>query len=188
MYNSASSLMAFYRVALDKTYDYLSNTKQTSTTERVGTSPSYWTQITTFLASPTHVIDNIYIGSAYNAACYSTLKNLGIEVIMNITTEISEYFPNNFIYKTYKIYDNNQEDISQYLDDAYNYIEENKDKKILIHCYMGASRSASIVMHYLIKKYNMTVDEAYNKLKEKRLIVNPSKKFAENLHESTLMQ
>lgn len=181
-----NSLVAIYRVAKDKTYDYLTNSKETSTSERIGTAPSYWTQAITFFSCPTKVVDNIYIGSAYNAADYSTLKSIGIDIILNITTEISEYFPNDFTYKTYKIYDNNQEDISEYLENAYKYIEENKDKKILIHCYMGASRSASIVIYYLTKKHNMTIDEAFKFLKEKRPTVNPSKKYAENLHDSTI--
>lgn len=176
-----NSIVALYKVIVDKSYDYFVNNQETSTNQRVDNSINYYNQFKTFFSEPTYVIDNIYIGSAYNAASYNTLKKFNIHTILNITNEISEYYPDDFLYKTYKIYDNNKDDISEYLNDAYNYINNNAEKNILIHCYMGASRSASIVIYYLIKKHNMSLDEAYKFLKDKRPTINPSKKYAESL-------
>ena len=41
----------------------------------------------------------------------------------------------------------------------------NNNKNILVHCFMGASRSASIVVNYMVKKHSYTVDDAINFLK-----------------------
>ncbi len=139
---------------------------------------------------PTLIVDNIYLGSAYNAATYSTLKKLDIKVIINVTTEISNYFPDDFTYYKYSLYDNNKQTINKYLDDSFEkikYHQDNTPGNILIHCYMGASRSVSIVIHYLMKTMvnndgsYFTFDEALTYIKNKRPIVNPTHKLSDDI-------
>ena len=43
-----------------------------------------------------------------------------------------------------------------------------KNENILIHCYMGSSRSATIVILYLIDKYKMSLEKAIHYIKQKR--------------------
>lgn len=43
-----------------------------------------------------------------------------------------------------------------------------KNKKILVHCYAGAQRSAAIVAMYIIFKFHLTPDDAIRKIKEIR--------------------
>ena len=47
---------------------------------------------------------------------------------------------------------------------------------------MGASRSATILAYYLIKENGMNVKEAYDFLKNKRNLVNPTYKFYKDLY------
>ena len=61
----------------------------------------------------------LYIGSALNAASYYDLIKLNIKIIVNVTKEISEYYPDDFIYLNYDIYDNNDDSITKYLEEAY---------------------------------------------------------------------
>jgi len=70
------------------------------------------------------------------------------------------------------INDTHGENIDEYFDKAYDFIEKSLDKneKVLVHCKIGMSRSATIIISYLMKKYNMTVDESLKYLKEKRSI------------------
>ena len=61
-------------------------------------------------------------------------------------------------------------------------LETNNSKKnILIHCFMGSSRSASCVILYLMNKYEMTFEESYNMIKKLRPIVNPNTSFVKQL-------
>jgi hypothetical protein len=182
-----NSLLACYRVFYDKTCDYFFKQSTFTKIERIFPIITYYdyffnviNQYYFFFSSPTHIIDNIYLGSAFNAASYYTLINLNIKKIINVTQEISPYFNNDFEYKIYKLYDNNNDNISDYLEDSYNYITNTTDN-ILIHCYMGSSRSATIVIYYLMKKYNMTLDNSINFVKEKRNIINLTKKFKNEL-------
>ena len=45
---------------------------------------------------------------------------------------------------------------------------------IQVHCFMGISRSATVVCAYLIATMEMTPDEALAAAKEKREIVSPN--------------
>jgi hypothetical protein len=139
------------------------------------------------ITEPTLIVDNIYLGSAYNAASSSTLKRFNITVIINATTEIRNYFPDEFTYYRYSLYDNNKNSIDKYLDDSFSKIKHHQDNtggNILIHCFMGASRSVSIVVNYLIKTMknndgsSYTFEEALQFIKNKRPIVNPTHKLA----------
>jgi protein tyrosine/serine phosphatase len=144
-------------------------------------------QMHTFFSKPTHIIDNIYLGSAFNASNLDTMNELNIGLIINMTSEISNYHSDKIIYKKYPIYDNNCESIKPYLEKIYDqiisYQELNNKKNIFIHCFMGASRSATVVAYYLIKKHKYTVDDALQFMKEKRNVVNPTMLFYQELNE-----
>jgi hypothetical protein len=158
--------------------------------KRILPEVTYTEAVTTFFNDPTHIIDNIYLGSAFNAASYDTLKKHNIKVILNITKEISNYFPNEFIYERCNIYDNNKHSIQKFLQHIYSrikYHQENTDGNILVHCYMGASRSASVVIYYLMNNTKFddgtpyTFEDSLNYMKNKRIIVNPSFRFTKDL-------
>jgi protein-tyrosine phosphatase len=49
-----------------------------------------------------------------------------------------------------------------------------ENKKVVVHCEVGMSRSPTIVISYLMKYQNMTLREAYNHVKKRRPIVSPN--------------
>ena len=63
------------------------------------------------------------------------------------------------------------------------FLTKNKDKGIFVHCFMGSSRSATIVIAYLIKYQNYRVRDAINYVKEKRCVVNLNVDFFNQLIE-----
>ena len=142
-------------------------------------------QIQTFFSEPTYIIDNIFLGSAFNASNYNSLKQNNIGLIINMTNEISNYYVNEIIYKKYGLYDNNKEPIIQYLEQTFKDIIEFQhkypNKNILIHCFMGASRSASILTYYIHKKFNLSIDDSIIFIKNKREIINLTTLFYNQL-------
>lgn len=80
-------------------------------------------------------------------------------------------------------------DISQHFEETYNFIDKvRKKSNILVHCYAGISRSATIVIAYLLKKYNYSLDKVICMVKRKRnkvffylFQINPNKGFIEQL-------
>ena len=53
--------------------------------------------------------------------------------------------------------------------------------KVLVHCKMGISRSASVVISYMMKEYEMDLAATIIRVKEKRSVVNPNKSFIKQL-------
>ncbi len=196
------------KVLVDRTTDFVSyylmpdndldesneftNTTNTSniiqtTKKRIFTPKSKLDQIQTFFSEPTHIIDNIYLGSAFNASNYNSLKKNNIGLIINMTNEISNYYEDEIEYKKYGLYDNNLQPIQQFLNlalmDILEFQQYNPTKNILVHCFMGASRSASIVAYYLHKKHNKNINDAIIFMKNKRIVVNPTVLFYNQLLE-----
>ena len=54
-------------------------------------------------------------------------------------------------------------------------------KNILVHCQMGKSRSASVIIYYLMRKYNMTYNSAKTLLRSKRSLIEPNSYFEKQL-------
>ncbi len=65
------------------------------------------------------------------------------------------------------------------IDIGYDFIDRSiqGNGNILIHCMAGISRSASLTIYYLMKKYSVSYDEAYNYVKNKRKIIDPNSCF-----------
>ena len=108
-----------------------------------------------------------------------------INVILNITDEISNFYEadGQFTYYRFPIRDNNSDEISTILNETYNVIEHHisRGDRILVHCYMGASRSASVVIHYIMKRFKIPYWKAVRTIKIQRPVINLSEKFDNTL-------
>lgn len=205
LFNITNNFFAPLKVFYDKSYEYLTyyfydyfKDENNVNIERIYKRISTYKQVISFFKQPTYIIDNIWLGNARNAASFYDLHDKNIKMIINVTNEISNYYPNSFEYINYKINDNNKDTIINFLNDSYNkiknYQQKNKDKHILIHCFMGSSRSASILLFYLMKTLKndddteFTLNQAINFLKEKRNVINPSEKFILDLQDTIHLQ
>ena len=179
------------RMFKDKTYQSVINWyyKEHFNVDRIyNESGTVYNHFKKLSMSMTPIIDNIYLGNACDASFYYKLKNESIGLIINVTKEIPNYFEEDFEYYNIKINDVNSETFTdKTFEDTLTKIEEyqntHPDKKILIHCYMGSSRSATIVLAYLMKIHAMTLQESLKLLKKKRSIVNVNTSFYTNLKE-----
>ena len=54
-------------------------------------------------------------------------------------------------------------------------------KSVLVHCTMGMSRSATLVLVYLVRHLNMTLAEALMYTKERRPVASPNPGFMAQL-------
>lgn len=124
------------------------------------------------------ITDGLYIGNIEDSSNFQKLKNENIQYIVNVTPDIPIYFPKDFNYCRIPIDDRSDVNIYPYLAPAADYIESNIQKgNVFVHCYAGISRSASIIIAYLILKKNYTYEEAYNLVKSKRHIIHPNPGF-----------
>lgn len=150
-----------------------------------------YSQVLSFFKSPTHIIDNIFVGNARNAASKSILTENNIKMIVNVTEDIPIFYPDVYTYHQIKIEDNNKDSIKNFLEKSYLEIkkfQEESDQNILIHCFMGASRSVSILIYYILKemknkKETIDIDETIKFIKDKRSIINPTLKLISDIKE-----
>jgi protein-tyrosine phosphatase len=61
------------------------------------------------------------------------------------------------------------------------FIKEDKNQNVLIHCTAGISRSGTIVLNYLMTEHNMSLDDALEFARKKRKIINPNIGFINQL-------
>lgn len=88
-----------------------------------------------------------------------------------------------FDYLNIRVYDDEKTDLLKYWDNTFKYITKAKKEgsKVLVHCKMGVSRSASVVIAYAMKAMNWNFEKALNHVKEKRNCIKPNTSFLAQL-------
>ena len=155
--------------------------------DRIYPDQSYYSWLV-LLNEPSHIIDNIYLGSAFNAADKKLLELNHFDMIINATKSISNYFPDDFTYHNYPADDLDGGSLKEHYENFYQTVlafenQNDGSAKILVHCYAGRSRSAALVLYYLTKRYQMTITEALELLTKKRPLVNINQEFIREIQE-----
>ncbi|XP_071945241.1 protein phosphatase Slingshot homolog 1-like isoform X2 [Antedon mediterranea] len=135
--------------------------------------------------APSLIFDYLYLGSEWNASNYDELEENQIGYILNITKEIDNFFPSTITYHNVREYDIESTYLLKYWDDTYKFIKSAKmaGSKILVHCKMGISRSASSVIAYIMKEYKWPMKRAFDFVKGKRKCIKPNSAFMNQLVE-----
>mmetsp|Transcript_95344 Transcript_95344/g.179258 ORF Transcript_95344/g.179258 Transcript_95344/m.179258 type:complete len:387 (-) Transcript_95344:89-1249(-) len=129
---------------------------------------------------PSEILDGfLYLGDVENACSRSQLREYGITRILSVTTspELGQHedVKRIFLY----IRDAEDEDISVLFSPACDFIKQAKQDKerVLVHCMAGRSRSATLVLAFLMRHEHMTLHDAFILAKQRRSIVFPNVGF-----------
>ncbi|XP_055852854.1 protein phosphatase Slingshot [Episyrphus balteatus] len=133
--------------------------------------------------APTEIFEHVYLGSEWNASNLEELQRNGVRHILNVTREIDNFFPGMFDYFNVRVYDDEKTNLLKHWDNTFKYITRAKAEgsKVLVHCKMGVSRSASVVIAYAMKAYNWEFHHALQHVKERRSCIKPNKNFLSQL-------
>ena len=131
----------------------------------------------------TEIIDNIFISDISSAFNFEELKKDKITHIITTILAVEPMYPDDFSYMNLHARDITNENLLQHFDKCYNFIEDalSSNGRVLIHCSYGISRSSTIVISYLIKKYKMTYHQAIDLVKSKRPVIEPNDGFKRQL-------
>jgi len=133
----------------------------------------------------TEIIDNLWLGSIKSASNRKALEKRNIETIVSAVLGASAIYFFDFNYERAKLRDVENEDIiteiKRLLPIIHQDLQENKG--VLVHCFCGVSRSASLVAAYLMKYNDMTLKQALKFMKDKRDIINPNEGYIKQLQE-----
>nr|CAG8436378.1 6998_t:CDS:2 [Entrophospora candida] len=140
---------------------------------------------------PIRILDNLYLGSELNAANRSMLNRLNIEFILNVallqsarsamlsgiplTVPATSKHNKQIKYKKF-FWTHNQENLISDFDSAFAFINEARSagKSILVHCQCGVSRSASLIIGYVMEANSMNLNQAYEFVKNRSPYISPN--------------
>ncbi|KAL1812632.1 hypothetical protein ACET3Z_022697 [Daucus carota] len=138
---------------------------------------------------PSLISSTLFIGGALAARSQYTLQHLGITHILCLcSNEIGQsdsQYPDIFQYKNFSINDEEDANIDDLFAEAHHFIDDVEEigGKVLVHCFEGRSRSATVVLAYLMLKRNLTLQKAWNTLKRVHRRAQPNDGFAKILVE-----
>ncbi|KAI5847940.1 protein-tyrosine phosphatase-like protein, partial [Morchella snyderi] len=138
------------------------------------------------------IYPNLWLGSLQAAESAEILQTCGITDVISITSHRPRIPPNLGITKThFRLRDNTEADLLSILPDCIRKIEEvmstpplapgAPERKVLVHCRMGISRSGGMVVAYAMKHANIPARLALEFVRSRRPIVNPNKAFMAQL-------
>ena len=123
------------------------------------------------------IIPNLWLGNRNSPQELDKLESKNIKLIINCSKDIIYETNENIQVIRLAIHDLNSVESNQILETQIDYLTEiiniylNNNYGVLIHCYAGVQRSATVVLCYLLKYKNMSLDMAKAIMKEKRSIV-----------------
>ncbi|KAL0484966.1 dual specificity protein phosphatase [Acrasis kona] len=140
------------------------------------------------------VSDFLYLGDRENSQTLSQLKDCKINYILNMAQELPNKFEDTPEDPEYQINylklgtgDTIFDVIHPLFEKAVQFIDKARSNggRVLIHCSMGVSRSATVTAAYLMRTDKLDVDEAIEIIKKERSIINPNESFRAQLKEHT---
>ncbi|ORX85261.1 hypothetical protein BCR32DRAFT_217217 [Anaeromyces robustus] len=147
----------------------------------------------TIIPHYTKVLPYLYIGTETIPASEDAvirLKKLKVTHVLNVAMEcnVGVTFPEDqIVYKKIDLADNLAENIAKYLWESCEWIENERKKNsnavFYIHCKAGKSRSATVVIAYLMKVEHWSLNKAYSYLKDLRPNISPNLGFMSALLE-----
>lgn len=138
------------------------------------------------------ICPGIYLGP-YACAAKTKLEYLKANGITHLicirhvmeSNIIKPNFPGEFTYKVLDVSDTFDQNIIQFLPETRSFIDGalQSQGKVLIHGNAGISRSAAIVIGYVMEKFGVAYKEAFQYVQMKRFCVNPNNHFVHQLVE-----
>ncbi len=170
-------LWAYSKLLQNKVFAKLFSKRHIESPDRVNDELPFYERYWYYFwsAEPTCILPKLYVGSAKNASDFESIQRNKFSLIVNATTEIENFFEkrDDIQYWTVPLDDSKDgsiESVEVCFKETIHKMKEaiDKDQVVLCHCFMGASRSVAVICGYLITFQNMTFEEAYTFVQEKR--------------------
>ncbi|KAJ6485832.1 protein-tyrosine phosphatase-like protein [Mycena sanguinolenta] len=133
------------------------------------------------------IVPRVYLSDYFSARDEGLLAQLNITHVVTVLDRdptIPKCIPEDHRLHI-SIADRNDVDIQQYLTQTTDFITaalaENENNNVLVHCFQGVSRSATVVCAYIVATTYMTASESIAYAQSKRSIVCPNVGFRNQL-------
>ena len=132
--------------------------------------------------------NRVFLGNEDNARNLELLQSYAITHVISLTQSV--YHPEKMVYYPINIDDSPVANIYQYfepcvefINDALNARDSQAGMNVLVHCAAGVSRSASIVIAYIMSAQRVDYETALAMVRADRHFVNPNEGFVLQLRQ-----
>ncbi|KAG2306767.1 hypothetical protein Bca52824_026515 [Brassica carinata] len=135
---------------------------------------------------PSLIQEGLYLGSVAAACNKNLLKSYNVTHILTVASSLIPAHPDDFVYKVVRVVvDKEDTNLEMYFDECFDFIDEAKKLggSVLVHCFVGKSRSVTIIVAYLMKKHGMTLTQALLHVKSIRPVASPNAGFIKQLQD-----
>ena len=125
------------------------------------------------------IIEGLYLGDHIASENKYILSRNGITHILTIGTGLYPKFPQKYTYKWIAELDSPTANLKQHFAACHRFINAAfaAGGRVLVHCFAGISRSATVVISYLMKEHGMTLNAATQLVRSRRWFINPNPGF-----------
>jgi hypothetical protein len=143
------------------------------------------------------VAPGIWLGSITDAHCPDELRIRNIRGVVTVVIGVQPSYPLLFDYHSVAVRDVAQEQLAPHFGAAHSFMDNilkgrstggaltgphtGPPPSVLVHCMHGASRSASVVISYLMRDRRLFLQEALEQVRRARPRVNPNSGFMQQL-------
>lgn len=129
---------------------------------------------------PVQILNYLFLAGEKVAGSRAILNKYNIKHIVNTAIECENSFPNDYSYLRLDLFDScNQRCLFDTFDRAAAFICNARDlnQNVLVHCRAGQSRSATVVVAYLMKTLSWDLTRAYSYVQRRRPAMSPNLGF-----------
>jgi atypical dual specificity phosphatase len=134
-----------------------------------------------FPPQASEILPRLYLSDMYTATDPLTLSRLGITHVVSVVKDPWYRYPAHIQHLCLPINDHPTSNIGGYLDQCIAWIKRALDEdggaRVMVHCMWGMSRSASVVIAYMMATRGTTLLKSLTLVKGKRRVVRPNPGF-----------
>ncbi|XP_021373645.1 mucin-5AC-like isoform X2 [Mizuhopecten yessoensis] len=135
---------------------------------------------------PTRILSFLYLGSHRDAMSQDIIQVNDISYILNVSTTCPQppFIQEGHFFRI-PVNDNYSAKMMPFFEEAFQFLDKVREANgcVLVHCLAGISRSPTLAIAYVMKHLNMSSDDAYRYVKDKRPTISPNFNFLGQLLE-----
>ena len=139
------------------------------------------------ISNDNKAIGNLYLGNYLTAQCLEWLKDQQITHVIALLSSkndelIKKYEEMGVTFEFYRSFDIWDQDLTQYFEDSHKSLSDKLSKgNVQVHCAAGRSRSATIVISYIMSQNKQTLEKAHEYVLSKKNNIDPNDGFLKQL-------
>ncbi|XP_066922104.1 dual specificity protein phosphatase 6-like [Clytia hemisphaerica] len=136
-------------------------------------------------SGPIEIVSNLFLGNKVDASSLDLLRKARITHILNVTPDLPNDFTEQYQYLRLAVKDDWTGYLADHFAEAYDFIDKaiKENGRVLVHCVGGISRSSTIIIAYLMLKYDYSLNKAFDMVKIKKTNIAPNFNFMGQLLE-----